>query len=406
MLIFRHRRTKSAQTQKMDEFLCESEPIGAHFSTRRSKMGQSGAMKLLLFSRVAHIILVMDLLHGVGDFFSLDIGTNSMRIVQLSGGSQRGWTLSKYAYVPISRQLAQDSSDIGRKRMAETIMGGVEQAGIKTKSVAIGLSARKTFTSVVETETLPEKELAKAFEYEIDKYVPMAMNDAKADYVILGPSLNDPNKTEVLVSSVAKDYAETMLEMIESTGLNVIAMEPEPLAMARSLTTPGAVDANLIVDLGEDSTDLVIMYKDKPRLVRAIPGGVDMLIRAVANGLNVRMDQARQLILKFGLDESQLEGQVFRVLSSHLDNYIAELTKSVRFFQTKYINSKVGGIVLTNYGVTIPLFAEYIEARAGIPTVRGNPWQLVRTTEDQQRMLVNVAHEFAVAIGLSERSND
>ena len=348
----------------------------------------------------------MDLLHGVGDFFSLDIGTNSMRIVQLSGNSQHGWTLQKYAYVPISQQLTQDSSDLGKKRLGEAIMGAVNQAGIKTKNIAVGLPASKTFTSIVVTETLPEKELNKSFKYEIDKYVPMAINDAKADCIILGPSLNDPSKTEILVSSVAKDYAESTLDMIERTGLNVIAMEPEPLAMARSLTTPGAIDATLVADLGEESTDIVVMYKDKPRLVRSIPGGVDALIRAIAGGLNVRNDQARQYLLKFGLDEQQLEGQVFRILNSHLDTYASELAKSIRFFQTKYINGKVGGIVLSSYGCSIPLLPEYIEAKTGVPTMKGNAWQLVRTTEDQQRILMNVAQEFAVAIGLSERSND
>ncbi|MDO4399094.1 MAG: type IV pilus assembly protein PilM [Candidatus Saccharibacteria bacterium] len=348
----------------------------------------------------------MNLLHGVGDFFSLDIGTNSMRIVQLSGSGQHGWTLQKYAYVPITQQLTQDSSDLGKKRLGEAILGAVNQAGIKTKNIALGLPASKTFTSIVETETLPEKELAKSFKYEIDKYVPMAMSDAKADYVILGPSPNDPAKTEVLVSSVAKEYAESTMEMIEKTGLNIVAMEPEPLALARALTTPGAIDATMVVDLGEGSTDIVIMYKDKPRLVRSIPGGVDVLIRAVANGLNVRVDQARQFILKFGLDENQVEGQVFKILGTHLDNYAAELAKSVRFFQTKYINGRVGGIVLSSYASMIPLFPEYIEAKTNVPTMRGNPWQFVRTTSNQQRTLANVSSEFAVAIGLSERSND
>jgi|GEM_PF-4465333 len=65
----------------------------------------------------------MNLLHGVGDFFSLDIGTNSMRIVQLSGSGQHGWTLQKYAYVPITQQLTQDSSDLGKKRLGEAILG-------------------------------------------------------------------------------------------------------------------------------------------------------------------------------------------------------------------------------------------------------------------------------------------
>ena len=348
----------------------------------------------------------MNLLHGVGDFFSLDIGTNSMRIVQLSGSSQHGWTLQKFAYVPIDQKLTADSSDLGKKRLGEAILGAVNQAGIKTKNIALGLPAGKTFTSIVETETLPDKELKKSFKYELDKYVPMAMSDAKADYVILGPSPNDPAKTEVLVSSVAKEYAESTLELIEKTGLNIVAMEPEPLAMSRALAIPGAIDATMIVDFGEKSTDLVIVFKEKPRLVRSIPGGFGVLIKAISSGLGVREDQARQFILKFGLDQNQVEGQVFRILSTHLDTFASELAKSVRFFQTKYINGKVGGIVLSGYAGMIPLFTNYIEAKTNIPTMKGNPWQLVRTTEEQQRVLMSVASEFAVAIGLSERSND
>lgn len=348
----------------------------------------------------------MNLLHGVGDFFSLDIGTNSMRIVQLVGNAKNGWSLTKYAYVPIDPRVTADSSELGRKRFGEAIMGAVNQAGIKTKNVALGIPANKTFTSIVETDTLPEKELNKTFKYEIDKYVPMAMSDAKADYIVLGVSPNDPNKTEILVSSVAKDFAESTMETIEKTGLNIIAMEPEPLAMARSLAVPGAMDANMIVDFGEKSTDLVIVFKNQPRLVRSIPGGFGMITKTLSNGLNVREDQARQFILKFGLAKDKVEGQVFNVLSSSLDTYASELTKSVRFFQTKYLNGKVGGIILTGYAVMIPLFAEYLEARTGIPTMKGNPWQSVRTTPEQQTALSSVASEYAVAIGLSERSND
>ena len=329
-----------------------------------------------------------------------------MRIVQLSGGPQHGWTLQKFAYVPIDQKLTQDSSDLGKKRLGEAILGAVDQAGIKTKNIALGLPASKTFTSIVETETLPEKELKKSFKYEIDKYVPMAMSDAKADYVILGPSPNDPAKTEVLVSSVAKDYAESTMEMIEKTGLNIIAMEPEPLAMARALSVPGAIDATLIVDFGEKSTDLVITYKNQPRLVRSIPGGFGVFVKTVASSLAIKEDQARQYILKFGLDRNQGEGQVLNVLSGQLESYTSELAKSVRFFQTKYINGKVGGIVLSGYAGMIPQFAEYVEMKTGVPAMKGNPWQLVRTSAEQQRVLINVASEFAVAIGLSERSND
>ena len=329
-----------------------------------------------------------------------------MRIVQLSGGPQRGWSLQRFAYVPIDARLTQDSSEAGKKRLGEAIQNAVKQAGIKTKNVAVGLPASKTFTSIVETDTLPEKELKKTFKYEIDKYVPMPISDAKADYILLGLSPNNPAKTEILVSSVSKEYSESTMEVIESTGLNIIAMEPEPLAMSRSLAVPGSIDATMIVDFGEKSTDIVIVYKGQPRLVRSIPGGFQVLVRAVASGLNIREDQARQSILKFGLDQNQFQGQIFRVLNTQLENFASELVKSVRFFQTKYVGGKVGGIILSGYASMVPLFIQYIEAKTNISAMNGNPWQFVKLNKDQQQTLLNVASEFAVAIGLSERSND
>ena len=329
-----------------------------------------------------------------------------MRIVQLSGGGQRGWSLQHYSYAAIPSQSAQDFSDAGKAKLGEAIVGAVNQAGIKTKNVALGLPANKSYTSIVETDTLPEKELMKSFKYELDKYVPMPMSEAKADYIILGPSPNDPRKTEVLVSSVAKEYAESIMETIEKAGFNIIAMEPEPLAMARALSVPGSTNATMIVDFGEAATDIVIMYKDKSRLVRSVPGGMDVLVRAVANGLSLNDEQAKQFILKYGLDQSQLNGQLFNILSMHLEGYAAELTKSARFFQTKYLGANMGGVVLSNYASVIPLFPEYIEAKTNMPTMRGDPWQFVRVSASQQQALAGVANEFAVVIGLSERSND
>ena len=348
----------------------------------------------------------MNLLKGVGDFFALDIGTTSVRIVQLSGDATRGWTLQKYAYVPVDEKVIQDSSELGRKKFQDIVKTAVVNAGIRTKNIAVGLPARNTFTAIVETDTQDPKDLAKTIKYSLDQYIPMAIEEAKADFKILGPSPNDPAKTEVLVSSTSNDYAERTLAMIEGMGFNVVAMEPEPLAMTRALMPVGAVDARMIVDLGERSTDLVVVFQGAPRLVRSIPGGFDALIKAVATSLSVKPDQARQFILKFGLAQDKIEGQVFKALDSTLESFAAELMKSVLFFQGKYLNVKVGGIVLSGFAEIIPFIAEYIEAKTDVPTMQGNPWQMVRVSSEQQAKLANVASEFAVAIGLAERSND
>ena len=346
------------------------------------------------------------LLHGVGSFFAMDFGTNALRLVELSGNAQDGWKLEKYAYMPVEAKVMSDDSDAGRRRIGEAIKEAVKRAGIKTKNIAIGLPARKTYTAIIEVDRAPADELRKTLRFQLDQYIPMAVDEAKVDYVILGPNPNNPKKTEVLVSSTAKKYAEERMEMLEGLGFNVIAQEPEPIAMTRALMPIGATDAQMIVDLGEKSTDLVVAYHNAPRLVRTIPGGLSLLVRTVSNNLRVREDQAREFILRYGLVQDQLDGQVFQALDTVLDNYTQELTKSVKFFQSNYTNAKVGGIILSGFAGVIPFLAEYVEVKTGVSTVQGNPWQLVRVTPEQQQSLINVASEYAVAIGLAERSND
>ena len=115
----------------------------------------------------------MSLIHGVGDFFALDIGTTAIRLVQLSGDAQHGWTLQKFAYVPVEHKILEDGSAAGIRRLGETILGAVQQAGITTKNVAVGMPAAKTFTAIVRVDNQPEDELMNTIKYQLDKYIPM-----------------------------------------------------------------------------------------------------------------------------------------------------------------------------------------------------------------------------------------
>jgi type IV pilus assembly protein PilM/plasmid segregation protein ParM len=49
-----------------------------------------------------------------------------------------------------------------------------------------------------------------------------------------------------------------------------------------------------------------------------------------------------------------------------LEGFAAELTKSIKFFQTRYPNTPVGGILLSGYGSVIPKFGEYVTAKTGV----------------------------------------
>ena len=341
--------------------------------------------------------------HGVGDFFALDIGTNAVRVVQLSPAGNDAWNLAHFGYAPLDEKTSASASPEAQRKLGEVIMTAVGQSGIKTKNVVIGLPSSKTFTTVIEVPVMPENELRNTIKYQVDQYIPMAVNEAKVDWALLGTSLHDPKMQEVLIASTANAYAEERLEFIESLGLNVIGAEPAPLAMVRSLLPSGVLDARLIIDMGEQSTDLAITFGDAPRLVRTIPTGVQSLVKAAVQNLNVQEEQARQFILKFGLAPDRLEGQVYRAIEATLDNFAVELIKSIKFFQTRYPNTPVGGILLSGFSAVVPGFGQYVSTKAGIQASMANPWQKVRVSQGDQQQLVSIASEFSSAIGLAQR---
>jgi len=255
--------------------------------------------------------------HGVGDFFALDIGTNAVRVVQLSPAGGDTWNLTHFGYAPVDEKITSSSSPEAQRKLGEVIMTAVGQSGIKTKNVVIGLPSSKTFTTVIEVPLMSENELRSTIKYQVDQYIPMAVNEAKVDWALLGTSLHDPKMQEVIIASTANSYAEERLEFVESLGLNVIAAEPDPLAMIRSLLPAGVPDARLIIDMGEQATNLAITFGDTPRLVRTIPTGVQSLVKATVQNLNVQEDQAVSLFSSLVWRQIALRGRFTALSKRH-----------------------------------------------------------------------------------------
>lgn len=345
----------------------------------------------------------MALLKGVGEFFGLDIGTSAVKVVQLSPAGGK-WGLKYYGYASVDPKVAASDSDSARHQLGEIIMTVVGQSGIKTKNVAINLSSNKTFVTVIDMPITNDDELKSSVKYQLDQYIPMPMDEAKVDWALLGTSLHDPSQQEILVASTANAYAEERLELVESLGFDVIAAEPDSLAMVRSTAISNYGQAQVIVEIGDQNTNVAVVYGDAPRLVRSIPNALNTLVQAVVKNLNIQEEQARQFILKFGLMPDKLEGQIAGALDVTLDGIISEVAKSVKFFQTRYPSLPVGTVVLGGYASVIPQLDSYVASKIGIQAAASNPWQNVSVPANDQQ-LMSISSEFSVAVGLAQRSN-
>lgn len=344
----------------------------------------------------------MGLLSGVSDFFGLDIGTTSVRVVQLTNNNGPR-QLMRYAMAPFDGKLAMSDSKADQQKAAEALRAILSQAQISTKNVAVGIPSSRVFTVVVDIERLSPSELAKTILYQADSLIPTPVAESKIDWAVIGDSPKDPNKVEVLLSSVANEFVEGRLDLLESIGLNVVAFEPDNLAMTRAMLPVDVIAPQMVIDIGSKSTDMVIAMNGAPRLTRAIPTGSDAIIKAAIQNLNIDEKQAQEFVFKFGLSQQKLEGQVHNAIIGTVDVLMSDIDKSIKFFQARYKDVKIERIVMTGGASALPEFPLYIANKFGINVEIGNAWRNVQFSMDRQNELMALSNHFGVAVGLAER---
>lgn len=345
----------------------------------------------------------MSLLSGVSEFFGLDIGTTAIRLVELKG-TGRVKALIKYAFIPVDPKIALSDAKADHQKLSGAIQELLTQAKVSTPNVAVGIPSNRVFTTVVDIERADPKEIDTTIKYQADSLIPTPVAESKLDWALLGDSPVDKTKSEVLLTSVTNNFLEDRLEMLESIGLNVIAFEPDSLALSRSVIAADATAPEMVIDVGNKSADIVVTMNGAPRLARSIPTGMEAILKSASQNLSIDNKQAEQFVFKFGLGKDKLEGQIYNAIIGTVDMLMAEIEKSIKFFQSRYANTKIDRIIVTGGAAVLPEFPLYVANKFALNVEIGNAWRNVSFPSSRQNELLTASNHFCVAAGLAERS--
>jgi type IV pilus assembly protein PilM len=333
------------------------------------------------------------------NYFGIDIGTTSIRVVQLRQTGSKP-ALVAYGDVKVPSGMTTSDSAVDLDKTAAAIRQLVKDAGITTKFAIAGLPSSKVYASVISTPKLSNAELAKAIKFQADQYIPMAIDQVKMDWTVIG---GDEKNSEVLLVASPNATANRYTQLFEKAGLELLALEPNSIALSRAVVPPQG-PAIILLDISSTSSDLAILHAGAPRLIRSIPVGGNMFIKSVAQNLGLDDEQAQQFTYRFGLTQTKLEGQVFKAIQPSLDSLIGELEKSVKFFNGKYPGVKLEKLVLTGGTSQLPELPTYLANSTSLPVEISNAWINVAYPANLHEQLLTASNQYGVAVGLAERN--
>ena len=345
----------------------------------------------------------MKLLPQEDNYFGLDLGSSSIKIAQLRElhGSP---SLVTYGDIEVASNLLSSDSEIDQNRVSELIKQLAQDAKVTTKNVVASLSASQSYTAIIRTPKLSHNELAESIKFQADKVIPMAMDQVKLDWAVVG-EVPETDEVDVLLVAAPNNTANKYLNIIQKAGLELLALAINPIAQSRSLIGPAdKPKCIIIVDIGSVASDIAILSNTVPQLVRSVAIGSKALNRVVSQNLGIDAGQADQFIKKFGMDQTKIEGQVFKTLKPVVDHLVEEINKSITFFQEKNPTQRVEKIILTGGTTALPGLPLYLANATGLTIEVGNPWQNISYPKELESSLAGLSLSYATAIGLAMRN--
>ena len=342
----------------------------------------------------------MGLFTSTTEYIGLDIGSTAIRFVLIGKGSANPILLS-YGSIPMPPGLSASDSVADQTRIADLVKKLLKDSNVVVKNAVAGLPSSKIFTSLITTPKLDNAQLAKAIQYQAEQYIPMALDQVKLDYSVVGQSADGLNLDVLLVAApvtVVTKYAN----ILDLAGLEPLALEANAVAVGRSLVSNKDI-AVVVLDIGSLDSDITIINNDVPRLMRSVAVGGLTFVKSVSQNLGLDEVQADQFTSKFGLTQTKLEGQVYKAIKPSLDSLVSEIDKSIKFFKSQSPDVKIEKLVITGAAVTLPELAPYLATATGLPVEFGNAWVNVSYPSASQDALMGISKDYAAAVGLALR---
>ena len=348
----------------------------------------------------------------------IDIGTSSIRIVELSSSRRRRklenyGELSTQAFAQKPFKILQRNSCIlSNKDIALVIKNILDEAKIKTKKAVFSIPDFSSFFTWFKLPPMTKEELPQAVEYEARQHIPFPLSEVVLDWQIIkgGFSGKERKKIKILLVSVPKQVINQYREIVSLTNLELLAMEAEAFGLSRSLIKENLFNLRskekeivAIVDIGSQSATVSII--DKGVLKRShsfdIAGNAltDVLIRA----FNVNYKKAEELKQKYGISgRSRTYKDIRQVLLPLIDLILTEIEKVCQSFnQTE--QEEVQKIIIAGGAALIPGLDDYFAQHLKKPLEIANPFSSLFYPPILEARLKKMGPLYAVALGAGLR---
>jgi type IV pilus assembly protein PilM len=375
---------------------------------------------------------------------AIDIGSSSIKLVQLSAMKGGDFELTHFGIMPLDEECIVDGAIKKPELVAEALKSLIKAEKINSRYAVSAVAGEAVFIKKIKVPIMSEEELSENISEEAEQYIPFDIDDVALDFQVLGtveaekkeasenaksskgsePEDQSPGNDlegeepgeqtngemmEVLLVAVQRAVIDERTDILLEAGLKpaIIDLNVFALMNAAQLTNDlPAMGNTALMDLGDSFTHINIIQDGKMGYSRDIPIGGGYCTKMLMSKFKVPFDQI--LELKRGNFSSEInEEDVTAIITQAYEKVLEEVKKSFEYYGTLSGN-QVEKVLICGGGSLIQGIDSYFANSLSLPVEIMNPMQGVKINPKtfNQSLIDEMGGLSTVALGLATRRFD
>ena len=362
----------------------------------------------------------------------LDIGSTALRGVELSGANKAKPNLLRFFEVPLPPGAVSRGEVVDENAVGVALKKLWSEGGFKSKQVVLGMGNQRVLVRDLSVPKMSLKRIRESLPFQVQSMLQIPPADSLLDFYPISESTGEHGAMiNGLLVAAEKSAILGNILAAERAGLTPLEVDLIPFALNRLLLTRSNIKGTVaLIDVGGNTTSIIISCDGIPWFVRIVPTGGEDLTQALKSGLEIETDQAEELkrTLQVGVhaatnddsassnspctcDRCVADGvnaedpRAANIVQTVTNELLGSLRNTVNYFNNTRPQDPVGQILLTGGGARLAGFTDALAEMTHLSVTEADPFAAITPTRRlKSKKMEESRSSMAVALGLALRS--
>ncbi len=307
-----------------------------------------------------------------GVTIGVDIGAHSIKVCELSGGPGK-FKIERFGVFTLSEAALIEDEIQKPSEIVEGILEALKESGIKSRQICLGLFGPNTMTKRLNVPEGSREEIEDHILWEAEQYITFGADDSQIDFHIIGD--NEGGGKDAIVAAAKNEIIENFTNVLKDAKLTAKVVDLNVIALANVMeevlqdNIEEYNQGTLLLDFGAQSTKVVVFKRGAPIFTKEIPVGGSLVTEEIQRQMGVSYEEAEDLKISTD-DRGNLPQEILNIVSSQIEQQIAEVKKSINFYITQGSAEKVEYCFVTGGSSLLPGLIEKLSIVTGLEVQR------------------------------------